>query len=86
MQVFTGKRPYSGYHHTGGVIKILNDGHRTFDKPLEISPILWSIMQECWKINPAHRPTMSHVESELRELDWSSYIELVQNKIYEHIY
>jgi hypothetical protein len=71
MQVFSGKRPYSGYHHAGGIIRIINNGHRSLDKPLEISPKLWSIMQKCWKINPADRPTMLQVEYELRELDWS---------------
>jgi hypothetical protein len=69
MQVFSGKRPYSGYQQTGGTIRIINDGHRTLNKPLEISPKLWSIMQKCWKINPADRPTMPQVGSELRELD-----------------
>ena len=86
MQVFSRKQPYSGYHYTAGIVRIINDGHRTFDKPLEISPKLWSIMQKCWKINPADRPTMPRVESELRELSWSADIELVQNKICEHIY
>jgi serine/threonine protein kinase len=69
MQVFSGKRPYSAYHQTGGIIRIINDGHRTLDKPLEIGPKLWRIMQQCWKINPADRPTMPQVESELYELD-----------------
>jgi len=69
MQVFSGKRPYSGYQQTGGTIRIINDGHRTtLNKPREISPKLWSIMQTCWNINPADRPTMPEVESELREL------------------
>ena len=69
IQVFSGKRPYSSYHQAGGIIRIINDGHRTLDRPLEIAPKLWSIMQKCWKINPADRPTMPQVESELRELD-----------------
>jgi len=71
-EVYSGKRPYYGYHRTGGIVRIINDGHRALDKPLEISPKLWSIMQKCWKNNPADRPTMPQVESELRELDWSA--------------
>ncbi|KIM79380.1 hypothetical protein PILCRDRAFT_90233 [Piloderma croceum F 1598] len=60
-EVFSGKRPYSAYRQTGGIIRIINDGHRTLDRPLEISPKLWGIMQKCWKINAADRPTMPQV-------------------------
>jgi len=67
-EVFTGKRPYHGYHLGRGVAKIIYHGHRALDRPFEINPQLWSIMQKCWMIHTEDRPSMYQVESELRGL------------------
>jgi serine/threonine protein kinase len=68
-QVFCGRQPYHGYYHSRGIVKIIRHGHRTLDRPLEISPELWSILQKCWMIDPAARPSMLQVEWELSELE-----------------
>ena len=49
-------------------MKIVDHGHRTLDRPVEICPKLWGIMKKCWMFEPAARPTMDQVESELRGL------------------
>jgi len=67
-EVFSGKRPYHGYHPGRGVAKIIFHGHRTLERPLEISPQLWNIMQKCWIFNTEDRPVMHQVESELQSL------------------
>ncbi|KIM79301.1 hypothetical protein PILCRDRAFT_74473 [Piloderma croceum F 1598] len=67
-EVFCGRPPYHGYYHSRGIVKIINRGHRTLDRPLEISPELWGILQKCWKFSPAARLTMPQVELELRQL------------------
>jgi len=67
-EVFSGRRPYHGYQHGRGIVKIIDHGHRALARPSEITPRLWSIMQECWMVNPEDRPTMGQVESELRGL------------------
>jgi hypothetical protein len=66
--VCCGKQPYHGYAYGRGIVKIINHGHRTLEKPLEISPKLWSIMQKCWMPHPGSRPTMQQVELDLRGL------------------
>jgi len=65
-EVFSGRRPYHGYHHGRGIVNIIDHGHRTLARPLEITPKLWSIMQKCWVTNPKDRPTMHQVKFELR--------------------
>jgi len=67
-EVISGKRLYHGYHAGRGVTEIINHGHRALDRPLEINPQLWSILQKCWMFNTEDRPTMDQVESELRGL------------------
>jgi len=67
-EVFSGKRPYQGYHHCRGIFKIVNSGHRELGRPLEISPELSCILQKCWRVSPEDRPTIDQVESELRGL------------------
>jgi len=67
-EVFSGKQPYHGYHCGGGIVKIVNDGHRALGRPLEIWPELWNTIQKCWMPNAEERPTMDQVEAELRGL------------------
>jgi len=65
-QVFCGRQPYHGYR---GIVKFIRHGHRTLDRPLEIRPELWRILQKCWRIDPAARPSMPQVEWELSGLE-----------------
>jgi serine/threonine protein kinase len=70
-QMFCGRPPYHdyhGYHYSRGIVKIISHGHRTLDRPLEISPELWIILQKCWRSNPAARLSAPQVEWELRQL------------------
>jgi len=67
-EVFSGKRPFHGLHHTYAILKITRDGHRALDRPSEISPELWSILLKCWALNPEDRPSIREVESEFRGL------------------
>lgn len=68
FEVFSGKRPYHGYHYGRGIFKIVNHGHRALNRPPEITPELWNIMQKCWLFKPEARLTMHQVEAELRRL------------------
>jgi len=67
-EVFCGQQPYHGYHYGRGIVTIIENGHRTLDRPPTINHELWKIMQKCWRLNPNDRPTMLQVESELHEL------------------
>jgi hypothetical protein len=37
-------------------------------KPEGLSDAVWNVLNRCWAIHPASRPTMRAVEVELREL------------------
>lgn len=67
-KVFSGKRPYHGLHYGRAILKIMRDGHRTLDRPSEITPQLWSILLGCWALEPEDRPLMQEVESMLNDL------------------
>jgi hypothetical protein len=68
VQVYGGKQPYHGDPYYCGIVKIINQGHRALDKPPEICPKLWAIMQKCWALQPAGRPTMDQVELDLCDI------------------
>jgi len=68
-QIFCGKKPYHDYYHGRDIVKIIDHGHRTLDRPLEIIPELWIILQKCWMFDPAARATMPEVELDLHELE-----------------
>jgi len=67
-EVFSGERPYHDYYVLRGIYEIIRVGHSTLKRPGEMSPKLWSIMQQCWRPNAEDRPTMSQVEFALHAL------------------
>lgn len=67
-EVFSGKKPYHGLHYGCGVLKIIHYGHRTLDRPSEITPQLWSILVHCWTLKPEDRPLMREAELMLYDL------------------
>jgi hypothetical protein len=54
-----------------GIQQVIERGHGALlghSKPPGLSGALWAILRRCWEINPADRPTMQAVKSEVREL------------------
>ena len=70
LEVFTGKDPYHG-HSDFRVPVLLNQGTRP-EHPgsmaVGLSPKMWDLMRSCWQINPAERPSMSEIQTTIREM------------------
>ncbi|KAI0255388.1 ras guanine nucleotide exchange factor domain-containing protein [Lactifluus subvellereus] len=63
VEVFTGENPYSS-HADFYVPVLLTQGIPPADHgstPGDISPKMWELMESCWQIKPAERPSMSEV-------------------------
>ncbi|KAI0295804.1 hypothetical protein BC826DRAFT_272338 [Russula brevipes] len=63
LEVFTGREPYS-YYSDLKVPLLLSDGippeNREFTV-IGVSTKIWELVQSCWRVNPAERPSMSTV-------------------------
>jgi serine/threonine protein kinase len=63
LEVFTGREPYS-YYSDLKVPLLLGDGippeNREFTV-IGVSTKIWELVQSCWRVNPAERPSMSTV-------------------------
>ena len=52
-----------------GIQQLVEQGHGVLLghlKPAELNDALWSVLTRCWVLNPAGRPTMKDVETEIR--------------------
>ncbi|KAH9960650.1 kinase-like domain-containing protein [Russula dissimulans] len=70
LEVFTGVDPYMSYPDVY-VPVLLNKGtipEHPGPMAIGLSPMMWELMQSCWKINPAERPPMTEVQSTIRRM------------------
>jgi serine/threonine protein kinase len=68
-EVFSGKQPYRGLHASCAVLKIVRNGHRTLQRPSNITSQLWAIMLNCWAFKPDDRPSALKVSSALKGIE-----------------
>ena len=69
LEVFTGKDPYHG-HSDFRVPVLLSQGthpEHPGSTAVGLSPKMWDIMQSCWQMNPARRPSISEIQSMIRD-------------------
>ncbi|XP_060845719.1 fibroblast growth factor receptor homolog 1-like, partial [Rhopalosiphum padi] len=55
-----GDRPYPSVPNTEILLNFLKSGHR-MEKPFYCSREIYSVMQDCWNIDPSHRPAFNEV-------------------------
>jgi son of sevenless-like protein len=70
LEVFTGKDPYHG-HSDFVVPDLLYQGtppEHPGSTAVGLSPKMWDLMQSCWQISPAQRPSMSEIQSTILEM------------------
>ena len=68
IEAFTGEDPYSS-HADFYVPVLLSKGTPPADRgsmEVDISPKMWDVMETCWQMNPAERPSMSVIQSAIR--------------------
>ena len=70
LEVFTGRDPYHGYSDFRVVVLLSQGKHPEHPESTAVglSPKMWDLMQSCWKIVPAQRPSMSEIHSTIRDL------------------
>jgi hypothetical protein len=81
-EVFTlGANPYPGFEIDEEFFKKLLDGYR-MEKP-ELSPNnIYSIMNNCWKHEPSHRPDFTFISSQLKNLMQINAIKVIMSTTY----
>ncbi|ODM90486.1 Fibroblast growth factor receptor 4 [Orchesella cincta] len=52
-----------------GFVSQLENGELLPSRPPHVPPPMWNLMQNCWKINPADRPTFSEIHQQLKILN-----------------
>ncbi|KAF8496699.1 hypothetical protein F5888DRAFT_1832576 [Russula emetica] len=70
LEIFTGKDPYHS-HSDLYVPVLLNQGshpEHPGSTAVGLSPKMWDLMQSCWQINPAQRPSMSEIQSTISDM------------------
>jgi serine/threonine protein kinase len=70
LEVFTGKDPYHG-HSDFYVPVLLSQGthpEHPGSTAVGLSPKMWDLMQSCWQIDPGQRPSMSEIQSTIRDI------------------
>ena len=70
LEVFTGKDPYHG-HSDLYVPVLLSQGthpEHPGSTAVGLSPKMWDLMQSCWQIDPGQRPSMSEIQSTIRDM------------------
>ena len=70
LEVFTGRDPYHG-HSDFYVPVLLSQGtHPEHPGPtvVGLSPKMWDLMQSCWQIDPGQRPSISEIQSTIRDM------------------
>jgi len=70
LEVFTGEKPYNSYSDL--YVPILLSKGTTPEHPgstaVGLSPRMWELMQSCWTIDPAVRPSMSTIQSTICDI------------------
>jgi serine/threonine protein kinase len=70
LGVFTGKDPYHGY--SDYYVPILLSQGTLPEQPksttVGLSLKMWGLMVSCWQIDPAQRPSMSEIQSTIRDM------------------
>jgi serine/threonine protein kinase len=70
LEFFTGKDPYHA-HSDLYVPVLLSKGTRP-EHPgstaVGLTPKMWDLMRSCWQIDPAQRPSMSEIQSTIRDM------------------
>ncbi len=70
LEVFTGNDPYHG--HSDFYVPVLLSQGAHPDHPgsmtLGLTPEMWDLMQSCWQFDPALRPSMSEIQSTIRDM------------------
>ncbi|KAH9967848.1 hypothetical protein BC827DRAFT_1263627 [Russula dissimulans] len=70
LEVFTGEDPYSSYTDVY-IPVVLNRGetpNHPGSKAIGLSSDMWEVMQSCWQVSPAERPSMSMILDIMRRL------------------
>ncbi|XP_026821303.1 fibroblast growth factor receptor homolog 1-like [Rhopalosiphum maidis] len=62
-----GDRPYPSVPNMEVLLDLLKSGHR-MEKPFYCSQEIYSVMQDCWNIDPSHRPAFNEVMKCLDEI------------------
>ncbi len=70
LEVFTGKDPYHG--HSDIYVPVLLTQGTHPDHPgsmaIGLTPEMWDIMKSCWQFDPVLRPSMSEIQSTMRDM------------------
>ncbi|KAI0283732.1 kinase-like domain-containing protein, partial [Russula brevipes] len=70
LEVFTGENPYNSYSDV--FVPVLLSRGTTPEHPgstaVGLSPRMWELMQSCWAIDPTERPSMSTIQSTIRDM------------------
>ena len=70
LEVFTGKDPYHGYSDFHVPVLLSQGTHPEHpgSTAVGLSPKMWDLMQACWQVDPTQRPSMSDIQSMLRDV------------------
>jgi serine/threonine protein kinase len=65
LEVFTGNDPFHGLSDFYVHVLLSQGAHPEHpgSTAVGLSPKMWNLMQSCWRVNPAQRPSMSEILS-----------------------
>ena len=64
LEIFTGEIPFPKLTSLIASMRMLKGGRP--EQPPTIPIDLWTLLQQCWNLNPGQRPSMSYVANTLR--------------------
>ena len=70
LEVFTGKDPYYGDSDFRVIVLLHRGDHPEHpgSTAVGLSPKMWDLMQSCWKVVPGQRPSMTEIQSTIRDM------------------
>ncbi|KAF8497035.1 kinase-like domain-containing protein [Russula emetica] len=70
LEVFTGEDPYHGHSDLYVPVLLSQGTHPEHPGSMAVglSPKMWDLMQSCWQVDPAQRPSMSEIQSTIRDM------------------